>query len=124
MLNKLYNDVMIIRRQERAVKEVKSLRQGTGVAIIDTIASSEQTFDHAKMYANVTLRKGCGIGYHNHVDETEIIMVNSGKATYNDDGKEFEAYPQDVLICEDGHFHSIRNENDEELIITALVIKK
>lgn len=115
---------MIIRRQERAVKEVESLRQGTGIAIVNTIATSEQTFDHAKMYANITLRKGCGIGYHSHVGEAEIILVNSGKAIYNDDGKEFEVYPQDVLICEDGHFHSIRNEEDEELNATALVIKK
>ena len=115
---------MIIKKEERDIITVESLKGGEGTVIKNTIASSEKMYNHVKMYANLTLKKGCGIGYHNHVDETEIILINKGIASYNDDGKQFNAYPEDVLICEDGHFHSIKNENDEELLITALVIQK
>lgn len=115
---------MIIRKEEREVKVVENLKGGDGSVIMNTIASSVQTFNHAKMYSNLTFKKGCGIGYHNHEAETEIILINEGVASYNDDGNTTKAYPGDVLICEDGHFHSIKNEEDEELKITALVIYK
>lgn len=115
---------MIIKKDERDVSVVENLKGGEGSVIKNIIATSEQTLDHAKMYANLTLKTGCGIGYHNHIDETEIILINSGIASYNDDGNESEAYPGDVLICEDGHFHSIKNTKQEDLVITALVIKK
>ena len=115
---------MIIRNDERQVKVVEALREGPGQAEIKTIATSEDTLDHAKMYANITLKKGSGIGYHQHVGEAEIIMIDSGTALYNDDGNKTQLYEGDVTVCEDGHFHSITNMNDEDLTITALVIKK
>lgn len=115
---------MIIRKEKREVITIEGLKGGEGSVIKNTIATSEQTFDHTKMYANLTLKKDCGIGYHNHIDETEIILINSGIASYNEDGKEYKVYPGDVLVLEDSHYHSIKNESEEELIITALVIKK
>lgn len=115
---------MIIKKEEREIKTVDNLKGGVGSVIMNTIATSEQTLNHAKMYSNITLIKGSGIGYHSHENETEIILINEGVASYNDDGNEYKAYPGDVLICEDGHFHSIKNEEDEELKVTALVIYK
>ena len=115
---------MIIKKDERKMVSVESLKGGDGSVIKTTIADETTTFNHAKMYANLTLKKDCGIGHHNHIDETEVILVNSGVASYNDDGQICEALPGDVLVCEDGHFHSIKNTKDEDLIITALVIKK
>ena len=115
---------MIIKKDERETKVVEGLRGGQGSAVIKTIATTPQTLNHAKMYANITLKKNCGIGYHQHIDEMEVIMINEGKALYNDDGKESIVEAGDVLICEDGHFHSITNKEDEDLIATALVITK
>ncbi|MDO4940549.1 MAG: cupin domain-containing protein [Erysipelotrichaceae bacterium] len=115
---------MIIRKQERTVKEVEALKQGTGTSILTTIAEGEQLFNHVKMYTNIILKKDCGLGYHNHVDEMEVILINKGQAVYNSDGVESNAFPGDVLICEDGHYHSIKNVEDDELLLTALIIKK
>lgn len=115
---------MIIKKDEREIVTVDGLKGGEGSVIKNTIVTSEQTFNHAKMYANLTLKKNCGIGYHSHEGETEIILINSGVASYNDDGELFNAYPGDVLICKEHHYHSIKNENDEDLVITALVINK
>lgn len=115
---------MIVKKEKREVKSVEALKGGEGVALMNTIATSEQTFNHIKMYSNITLKKNCGIGYHNHVNEIEIILINEGVATYNDDGNVSKVNPGDVLICEDGHFHSIKNEEDDDLKITALVVYK
>lgn len=115
---------MIVKKEEREITTFEKFKGGDGSIIVNTIASTKQTYNHAKMYANLTLKKDCGIGYHDHTNETEIIVINKGIASYNDDGNLYKAYPGDVLILEDGHFHSIKNEEDEVLELTALVIYK
>lgn len=115
---------MIIKKSLRKLTEAFNLKGGEGSVEIVEIACPSQTFDHTKMYSNLTLKKGSSLGYHNHINETEIILINSGVATYKDDENEYLAYEGDVLICEEGHYHSIKNDNDQLLKITALIIKK
>lgn len=115
---------MIIKKEDREVKVVENLKGGEGFVKMNTIVNSDKTFDHAKMYSTLSFKKGCGIGYHNHIDEAEIIIIEKGIASCKDDEKEYKAYPGDIVICEEGHFHSIRNDEDEELVVNALVIKK
>ena len=76
------------------------------------------------MYSVLSFEKECGLGYHSHIDEQEVIFIKKGKAEYNDDGNICELNEGDVAICLEGHSHSICNKSDETLQIVALVILK
>ena len=115
---------MIKRKDERLSEIKQNVKDGVGEVVFNYIASSDELFNKIKMYSTISLRKDCGIGYHRHDGEEEIMLVLEGKAQYNDDGVISEIYPGDVTICEDGHSHSIANINDEELIAVAMVLYK
>ena len=113
---------MLIKDQDRTVKTREAMRDGPGSVLIKDVCGSGDLYDKSRLFAQMLLKKNCGIGYHEHSGEKEIFVINSGKAVYRDDGKEFEVSAGDVLICEDGHGHAITNFEDEDCEFTALII--
>ena len=67
------------------------------------------------------LEKGCSIGLHKHEGTSEIIHVISGEGIMLCDGEEEILKPGDIHYCKNGHSHSFRNENDEDLIFFAVI---
>lgn len=115
----------MIRRFDERKKEIKEkLKEGSGRVEFCHIAESEETYGKAKMYATLTLHKGDSIGYHSHTGEEEIMLINKGVGIYKEDNVEYKVKPGDITICQEGHFHSISNKNDEILEIIAIIIKK
>lgn len=115
----------MIRKDNTRNEYVKeNVQKGNGSIIFKDIASNAELYDKTTMYAELTIKENCGIGEHTHHDEEEVILIIKGKASYNDDGELYEASEGDVLICEDGHSHSISNKEKEDLKIVALKIKK
>lgn len=115
---------MIRKENERTIDIKQNFKDGPEEVHFKTIASSDELFNKIKMYSVLTFKKDCGIGYHDHQNEEEVILVLNGKAKYNDDGFETELEAGDVAICEDGRSHSITNVSDEELKIVAMVLYK
>ena len=115
---------MLIKDSERAVKTRDAMRDGPGSVLIKDVCTKDDMYGKSRLFAQMVLKKNCGIGYHEHSGEKEIFVINSGKAVYRDDGKEFEVSAGDVLICEDGHGHAITNFEDEDCEFTALIILK
>ena len=115
---------MIIKKDERTFKTRVAMREGPGEVFIRDICSKEDLYEKGRLYAQMVLKKDCGIGFHTHEGEKEIFVINKGKAIYNDDGNEYEVKEGDVMICEDGHGHGIVNVNDEECLFTALIVLK
>ena len=113
---------MIIRKEERNVKVREAMREGPGVVTITDVCSKEDLYEKGRLFSEMLLKQNCGIGYHTHENETEIFVVNRGKAIYNDDGKEYEVSEGDVMICQDGHGHGVRNVEEEDCQITALIV--
>ena len=82
----------------------------------------------AKMFFDGTVRilraylpVGASIGYHQHVENCEIIYILSGKGTVNMDGVETEVAAGMSTYCEKGHFHSLTNTGTEELHFFGVV---
>lgn len=100
------------------------MREGPGQVVITDIASREQMYDKSRTYAQMLLKKDCGIGYHIHENEKEIFLINKGKAIYNDNGTEYEVKEGDVLICEDGEGHGITNYSEEDCEVIAMILLK
>lgn len=115
---------MIRKNNERTIDTKTNFKDGPGAAIFKSIATSEELFNKIKMYSEITFKKDCGIGYHSHNNEEEIMVVIKGQGLYNDDGNESLINEGDVVICLDGHSHSITNNNDEELKVIAMVLYK
>lgn len=112
---------MIKRADECSVKVNEAMRGGPGAVILTEIADKIDTLDKARLFSLLTLKQGCGIGYHEHHGECEIFYILNGEAIYNDDGREVEIHAGDVTIVEDGHGHSIRNDGEKDVNLIALI---
>ena len=115
---------MIKRYNERETSIKENLKGGEGSVGFRQIGSGDDFYNKIKMYSTLTLKPGDSIGYHTHVGEQEIMLINKGEGTYCDDGVESLIFQGDVAICFDGHSHSIQNKANENLEITAIIIEK
>lgn len=75
---------------------------------------------------------GASIGYHRHENSCEVIYILSGcgKALCNDAETGIENAAEERLAagdchyCPEGHFHSLINDRDEDLVFFAIVPMK
>lgn len=98
---------------------------GNGDVIIEHYIDENLLNDTVIMYAKVTLKPGCNLGYHVHTGNSETIVVLQGVADYNDNGTIKALHVGDRAHCPNGEGHSIGNPANakENLILQALVIK-
>ena len=112
---------MVIRRNEMKVEEKERLRDGEGSVQL-TYLLDAGTEKNARMFAEVTLKPGCSIGYHQHNSETEYYFILSGSGTVNDDGKEVQVKQGDSIITGNGASHSIKNTGAVPLVFHAVIV--
>lgn len=98
---------------------------GNGDVIINHYIDEKMINDSIVMYAEVVLKPGCSLGYHQHNGNSETIVVLSGIAEYNDNGTTMTLKAGDTVHCPDGEWHSIGNsaEATEDLHLQALIAK-
>lgn len=115
----------MVRRKEECNTDLReAMRGGPGTVKVTGLTSKEELLNHGRLFAEIVLEPNCGIGYHEHQDETEIFYLIEGTVVYNDNGKEIEMYAGDVMVCEDGRGHSITNKSDTTASVIALIITK
>ena len=113
----------MIKRKNDRVNEIKSnLRGGVGDLSFSYLFSSEELLGKARMFAEVTLKKGESIGVHEHNEEGEIYIISKGTATVTDNGEEQTLLPGDAMWTTGGDAHSIENRGDEPLVIFAIIL--
>ena len=115
---------MIITDDKRVLKTRDEMRGGTGTVYIKDVCSKEDLYEKGRLYSTMCLKQNCSVGYHTHEDEKEIFVIIKGQAIYNDDGNEYPVKEGDVMICEDGHGHGIKNVEAEDCELMALIILK
>ena len=64
---------------------------------------------------------GASIGMHTHSDSSEVIFITGGSGTHIFDGRKSGFTAGDVLYCPKGHSHSLVNDSDSEVYLTAVV---
>ena len=106
-----------------AEKTLENFMGGIGIAHFEHIMSAQEMHGMNRVYAKVTLKKGCSVGYHVHNGDGEDYFVLSGVATL-DDNHERTLYlkPGEHYFTPSGKGHSILNEQDEDLVFMALII--
>lgn len=111
-----------IRHQQEPIK-VDHFQGGKGYLLRENILNSnEEMYNKGRVFAHMTLEKGCEVGRHTHQGDAEIIYILKGKGKYLIDGIFEDVVPGDTLYCGDGEEHQLINENDEPLEFIALVL--
>ena len=113
----------MIRKAAECQKEYReNMRGGNGTVEITNFATPEELYDKGRLFANITLKPGCGIGYHVHEGESELFYIVKGSAIYNDNGTESVVNVGDVMVCPPGTGHCIRCNGDETCELVAVIV--
>ncbi|MDY3281385.1 cupin domain-containing protein [Dysosmobacter sp.] len=112
---------MYTRAQDCPVRE-GCLHHGSGITKITDLATREQMYNTARLFARITLEPGCKIGYHLHENEVEFYYILQGEAVLVDNGQEVILYPGDVSATASGESHSLENRGTETVELMALVV--
>ena len=100
----------------------EKMRGGNGIVEITNFATPEELNNKGRLFANITLKPGCGIGFHMHENESELFYVMKGQALYNDNGTEYIVNAGDVMICPAGTGHAVSNNGEETAEICAVIL--
>ena len=100
----------------------EKMRGGNGTVEITNFATPEELNNKGRLFANITLKPGCSIGYHVHEADSELFYLMKGEALYNDNGVECTLTAGDVMICPAGTGHSIANNGEEDAEVIAIIV--
>lgn len=100
----------------------EKMRGGNGTVEITNFATPEELNNKGRLFANITLRPGCGIGFHMHENESELFYVIQGEALYNDNGTEYPVSAGDVMVCPAGTGHAVSNNGSEDVQLCAVIV--
>ena len=100
----------------------EKMRGGNGIVEITNFATPEELNNKGRLFANITLKPGCGIGFHMHENESELFYVMKGQALYNDNGTEYIVNAGDVMICPAGTGHAVSNNGEEVVELCAVIV--
>ena len=113
----------MIRKAAECKKEYREhMRGGNGTVEITNFATPEELNDKGRLFANVTLRPGCSIGYHVHEKDSELFYLMKGEALYNDNGVEYPVSAGDVMVCPASTGLAIANNGREDVEICAVIV--
>lgn len=75
-----------------------------------------------KTFAFAQLKPGEQVGFHEHVGESEMYYIISGKGLYNDNGIEVEISEGAVTLTPSGESHALVNTGDKMLEFLAMIL--
>jgi mannose-6-phosphate isomerase-like protein (cupin superfamily) len=119
--NYLMEDPMIKKKSEMKTSVREKMRGGQG-SVLATALMDEGTVEHCRLFSEMKLEKGCSIGLHDHVNETEYYWITNGTGIVSEADGEKVVSKGDMVITGGGASHAIRNEGDEPLTFVALII--
>jgi len=113
----------MIRKATECKKEYReNMRGGNGTVEITNFATPEELNDKGRLFAKITLKPGCGIGYHVHEKDSELFYLIKGEVVYSDNGEECVLHAGDVMVCPAGTGHSVANNGEEDAELCAVIV--
>jgi len=100
----------------------EKMRGGNGTVEITSFVTPEELNQKGRLFANITLKPGCSIGFHMHENESELFYVMKGEVLYNDNGVEQTAVAGDVMLCPAGTGHGVANNGTETAELCAVIV--
>ncbi|MEA3489091.1 MAG: cupin domain-containing protein [Candidatus Omnitrophota bacterium] len=114
----------LIKKASEQEKEIrKNMRGGEGEVTIRHYFKKDEINASCRLCAQLVIPPGAGIGRHEHAGEDEIFIIQRGRALITCDDREEQVGPGDSILTGKGESHSIRNKGDEDLLITAVIMR-
>ena len=113
---------MFIKSEDMQTIPRLRLRDGFGTTDFLHIVAADDLPKNTRLFSVMCLEKGCSVGRHDHVAETEVYYVIEGEGIINDNGTIRPFRKGDCSVCGGGDFHSVSNENEQTLKIIAVII--
>lgn len=113
---------MLFEGKDMVTEARENMRGGPGIAELLFIVPRENLPPKIRYTGVITLKKGCGIGSHQHSGEEEIYYCMSGEGVLDDNGTERVLKAGDSHVYEDGAAHGILNKKDEDLKLFAVIV--
>ncbi|MBQ2718753.1 MAG: cupin domain-containing protein [Clostridia bacterium] len=113
---------MIKKFEELKTEERTHMRGGDGTVTVTSFVSAEELNQKGRLFGKITLRPGCGIGYHVHETDSELFYILKGTAVYDDNGTVTKVSAGNVTLTPAGTGHAIKNESDEDVELIALIV--
>lgn len=113
---------MIGRSGEYRTEQREKMFAGDGTVKVEHFwEAKRQMRSSIRMCAKLTIPPGGSIGLHRHDQEEEIMVVISGLAEVNDNGKLQELKVGDTLLTGNGASHEVRCKGNEPLVLVAVI---
>lgn len=103
-------------------ERLENLAGGKGYVLRDQILTEDQMFGKNRLFAKLTMKPGCSLGYHIHHGDAEAYYILSGEGEYDDNGTVRTVKAGDVTFTPDGKGHSLENKSTADLVFIALVV--
>jgi mannose-6-phosphate isomerase-like protein (cupin superfamily) len=113
----------MIKTPEQMTHEIKAqMRGGTGEVEILHLFDREELTGKSRLVAKLTMQQGCSIGFHEHGQEEEIYYILEGEGVFTENGQETIVFPGTATLTGNGSGHSIRNDQEQPLVLMAIVL--
>lgn len=113
---------MIKKKQNFNTELRENMRGGDGTVAVTSFTTPEELMGKGRLFGKITLRPGCGIGFHIHEKDSELFYIVKGTAVYDDNGTKTTVTAGDVTLTPTGTGHAIKNESDEDVELVALIV--
>lgn len=113
---------MIRKAAECKTEYRENMRGGNGTVELTSFATPAELNNKGRLFANITLKPGCSIGYHVHEADSELFYLIRGEALYNDNGTVCAVSAGDIMVCPAGTGHSIENSGKEDVELCAVIV--
>ncbi|MBE6696451.1 MAG: cupin domain-containing protein [Ruminococcaceae bacterium] len=100
----------------------ENMRGGDGTVTVTSFVTAEELNDKGRLFGKITLKPGCGIGFHVHEKDSELFYILKGTAVYDDNGTKTTVTAGNVTLTPAGTGHAIKNESDEDVELIALIV--
>ena len=100
----------------------ENMRGGAGTVVVSSFVTAEELNNKGRLFGKITLKPGCGIGFHVHENDSELFYIIKGTAIYDDNGATTTVSEGMVTLTPAGSGHSIKNESDEDVELIALIV--
>jgi mannose-6-phosphate isomerase-like protein (cupin superfamily) len=97
----------------------KEMRGGPGEAKLTALSAALPK--NMRLFSEITLAPGSGIGYHVHEGETELFYFIKGAGRVQDDDEFVDVKAGDCMATPSGHGHAVENTGKEDLVFLAAI---
>ena len=97
----------------------ENMRGGAGSARLTAL--SQALPKNMRLFTQITLAPGSGVGYHVHEGETELFYFIKGAGRVKDDDVYVDVLAGDCMATASGHGHAVENTGTEDLVFVAAI---